>query len=94
MVAVDINSGLNGDTGQSNLCVHSHLTICIGGYKPGVLRGIATSVCGEVVNVDIGIKPVDKPYLLVDNSEVEKLTPKDLNNYVVIRDISEIPYDS
>ncbi len=55
VISVDINSGLNGDNGQTNLCVHSDLTVSIGFLKPGLLLNSAKDVIGRLINVDIGI---------------------------------------
>ncbi len=55
VISVDINSGLDGNSGLSRLCVHSHLTVSIGCLKPGLLLNCAKDVIGSLVNVDIGI---------------------------------------
>ena len=55
VVSVDINSGLNGDTGEAELAVRSDLTVSIGFYKTGHFLGRASELIGELVNVDIGI---------------------------------------
>lgn len=55
VISADINSGLNGDSGCSALCVHSSLTVSIGFYKNGHFLGDAKDVIGALCNVDIGI---------------------------------------
>ena len=55
VVSADINSGLNGDTGESVLAVKSNLTVSIGFYKKGLFLGDAPALIGDLVNVDIGI---------------------------------------
>ncbi len=55
VISVDINSGLNGDTGEAELAVKSDLTVSIGFYKQGLFRGDAERYVGKTVNVDIGI---------------------------------------
>ncbi len=55
VISADINSGLNGDTGESVLAVKSDLTVSIGFYKTGMFLGDAPSLIGDLVNVDIGI---------------------------------------
>ena len=55
VVSVDINSGLNGDTGEAALAVKSDLTVSIGYYKQGMFTGDAARYIGSMVNVDIGI---------------------------------------
>lgn len=55
VVSVDINSGMNGDTGEAELAVRSDLTVSVGFYKTGMFRGRAPELIGDLVNVDIGI---------------------------------------
>lgn len=55
VISVDINSGMNGDTGEAECAVRSDLTVSIGFYKNGMFRGRAKELIGELVNVDIGI---------------------------------------
>ncbi|MCQ2442061.1 MAG: NAD(P)H-hydrate epimerase [Oscillospiraceae bacterium] len=55
VVSVDINSGMNGDTGEAELAVRSDLTVSIGYYKTGHFIGKAPELIGELVNIDIGI---------------------------------------
>ena len=55
VVSADINSGLNGDTGEGNLFVKSDLTISIGEFKYGHFIGRAEEAMKDKVNVDIGI---------------------------------------
>ncbi len=56
VVSVDINSGMNGDTGEAVLAVGSDLTVSIGYFKHGFFRGRAGELIGRLVNVDIGIR--------------------------------------
>jgi NAD(P)H-hydrate epimerase len=72
VVSVDINSGLNGDNGMADMCVISDLTISIGGYKPGHFLNMAKDKIKKLINVDIGINPVDNPYYLLEASDVIK----------------------
>lgn len=55
VVSVDINSGMNGDTGEAELAVRSDKTVSVGFYKKGLFLGDAPSYIGDLVNVDIGI---------------------------------------
>jgi ADP-dependent NAD(P)H-hydrate dehydratase / NAD(P)H-hydrate epimerase len=73
VVSVDINSGLNGDNGISELCVHSDLTVSIGDFKPGHFLNQAKDVMKSQDNVDIGISPVEKPFWLVEGSDFKDL---------------------
>jgi NAD(P)H-hydrate epimerase len=60
VISVDINSGMNGDTGEAELAVRSDLTVSIGYYKQGLFRGNAGEYIGRLTNVDIGIKLIDE----------------------------------
>ena len=40
VISVDINSGMNGDTGEAEAAVVSDLTVSIGCYKNGFFQGI------------------------------------------------------
>lgn len=55
VVAVDINSGMNGDTGEAELAVRSDLSVSIGFYKTGLLTPAAARYIGQLMNADIGI---------------------------------------
>ena len=55
IVSADINSGMNGDTGESNICVNSDLTVSIGFLKKGLVSEEGKKHIGKLVNMDIGI---------------------------------------
>ncbi len=73
VVSVDINSGLNGDSGMAESCVCSDLTVSIGSYKPGHFMNMAKDVIGKKINIDIGIKPVEKALMLIEESDMVKV---------------------
>jgi YjeF N-terminal domain protein len=54
-VSVDINSGMNGDSGEADICIVSDLTISIGYLKYGLVSENAAKNIGKLINVDIGI---------------------------------------
>ena len=54
-VSVDINSGMNGDTGEGDCCVESDLTVSIGFTKQGQLTEAGRKKIGKLKTVDIGI---------------------------------------
>lgn len=56
ILSADINSGMNGDTGEAEIAVKSDLTISIGFLKDGFFRGRAENLIDEIDNVDIGIE--------------------------------------
>ncbi|MBR7089920.1 MAG: NAD(P)H-hydrate epimerase [Lachnospiraceae bacterium] len=60
VISVDINSGMNGDTGEAALAVRSDLTVSIGYLKTGLVSEAAKKFTGRLVNVDIGIVLVEE----------------------------------
>ncbi len=80
VVSVDINSGLNGNTGMADVCVISDLTVSIGSFKPGHFLNMAKDVMKEKVNVDIGIEPVNEPFKLLEEGDIAPVLGK-RNNY-------------
>ena len=73
VVSVDINSGLNGDSGMAECCIRSDLTVAVGGFKPGHFLNMAKDVIRSKVNCDIGIEPVDRTYSLVEATDLASL---------------------
>lgn len=55
VVSVDINSGMNGDTGDCVLAVRSDLTVTIGFIKNGLISTNAENYMKRLVCADIGI---------------------------------------
>lgn len=55
VVSVDINSGMNGDTGDAELAVFSDLTVTIGYVKSGLVTENAGRYMRRLVCTDIGI---------------------------------------
>ena len=55
IVSADINSGMDGDTGESNICVNSDITVSIGFLKKGLVSEEGKKHIGKLVNMDIGI---------------------------------------
>lgn len=68
VISADINSGMNGDTGEYKCCVISDLTVSIGQLKKGQITPSALAVTGRLTVADIGIVPVNKEDS-VDESE-------------------------
>lgn len=74
VVAVDINSGLNGDSGMvgpGSICVRSDVTVSIGSFKPGHFLNMAKDVMKRKINCDIGIRPIQKPYYLITAEDIK-----------------------
>jgi NAD(P)H-hydrate epimerase len=55
VVSVDINSGMNGDTGDCVIAVKSDLTVTIGYVKTGLVAENAGNYMKKLVCADIGI---------------------------------------
>ena len=86
-VSVDINSGMNGDTGMGEVIALSDLTCSIGSFKPGHFLNKAKDVIKDKINFDIGIKPIDEPYYLYAPStlpERKNFSNKSTYGYVAL----------
>ena len=60
VVSVDINSGMNGDTGNCEIAVKSDLTVTVGYVKTGLVAKNAGNYIKKLVCADIGIVLVKK----------------------------------
>lgn len=103
VISVDINSGLNGDTGFGEKCVNSDLTVSIGYLKTGLLINDATKYISNLVNCDIDIELVGDYFQLVDslsdcenvveyssyNAFVEKCNIKDNNPLEIVSEYAK-----
>lgn len=72
VISVDINSGLNGDNGLTDLCVISDLTVSVGDFQPGHFLNMAKDVMKYKINCPIGINPVRRPYYLFEQTDVAR----------------------
>lgn len=70
VVSVDINSGMNGDTGEADLAVHSDLTVNIGFVKTGLIAQNAGRYMKRLVCVDIGILLEKEEYKICSQEEL------------------------
>ncbi len=69
VVSVDINSGMNGDSGEAEIAVRSDLTVTIGYVKTGLVAENAGKYIKRLVCADIGIKLLrEEGYLTDENS--------------------------
>ena len=82
VVSVDINSGMNGDTGEAELAVRSDLTVTIGFVKNGMLAANAGDYMKRLVVTDIGI---------VSDREENKITTEWQEEYAVRGNIFRCP---
>ena len=57
MAALDIPSGVEGDTGLYESCIPAALTVCMGARKPAHLVNWAGEYLGELVLGEIGTHP-------------------------------------
>jgi ADP-dependent NAD(P)H-hydrate dehydratase / NAD(P)H-hydrate epimerase len=58
LVAVDVPSGVDSDTGAvAGAHVAADVTVTFGGHKPGLLLGAGAGAAGVVELVDIGLRP-------------------------------------
>lgn len=56
ITSADINSGINGDTGEGVVYVKSDLTVSIGAFKVGHFKGDSLNAMRNITNADIGIE--------------------------------------
>ena len=71
VVSVDINSGMNGDTGEAEIAVRSDLTVTIGYVKQGLVTENAGRFMKRLVCADIGIRLAREEKKLCDALEWE-----------------------
>ena len=69
-VSVDINSGMNGDSGKAELAVKSDLTVTIGYLKAGLFLGDAIWYVGKLTVADIGIRLIREDFFLGTSDEI------------------------
>lgn len=69
VVSVDINSGMNGDTGEAELAVRSDLAVTIGYVKTGLVTPNAGVYMKRLVCADIGIVLEQEEWKLVDETD-------------------------
>lgn len=68
VISVDINSGMNGDTGEAALAIRSDLTVTIGFVKSGLVTENAGKYINKLVCADIGIVLVrEEGYITEEN---------------------------
>jgi len=94
IVSIDINSGLNGDSGMAKSlcdeesgkagadntgCVISDITVSIGSFKPGHFLNMAKDVMKKKVNCDIDIKPLSRKIFLAEQKDMAAMIPERKN---------------
>ena len=74
VVAVDIPSGIDGNTGEaSGEVLRADLTVTFGALKPGLLQGAGPDHVGQLVVAEIGLDPSRAGIWLVEDSDVSRL---------------------
>jgi NAD(P)H-hydrate epimerase len=76
VLAVDIPSGVNGDTGEA--CgepLRADVTVTFAAMKPGLLQGAGPLLAGRVELVDIGLDVGRARMWVVDDDDVVRLLP-------------------
>jgi hydroxyethylthiazole kinase-like uncharacterized protein yjeF len=80
VVAVDVPSGVDADTGEvEGVCVSADVTVTFGALKPGLLLAPGHQHAGLVELVDIGLGPClagDPVLLLTDAEDVDAAVPR------------------
>lgn len=79
IISIDINSGLNPYNGLAKTCIHSTLTISIGGLKPGHLLNMAKDNIDKLINVNLEKDTNEKYYYLLEEADFKNFIPKRLN---------------
>ena len=69
VVSVDINSGMNGDTGEAETAVISDITVTIGYVKRGLVTEKAAPYIKKLVVADIGIMLAKTEYKLCSQAD-------------------------
>lgn len=70
VISVDINSGMNGDTGKADLAIKSNLTVAIGYLKAGMFLGDSFQYMKKLSVADIGIRLLRENFFLAAPSEI------------------------
>lgn len=68
VISIDINSGLDADSGITLECVKSDLTVAIGSYKLGHFLNMAKDNIKELKCVDIGIPIIGEKMSLMERT--------------------------
>jgi ADP-dependent NAD(P)H-hydrate dehydratase / NAD(P)H-hydrate epimerase len=77
VLAVDIPSGVDGDTGAvSGEALRADLTVTFAALKPGLLQGDGPVLAGQVEVADIGLDAGGAYIWLVEDVDVDRLVPK------------------
>ena len=67
--SIPLNSGMNGDTGEGELIVHSDLTVTIGFIKNGLVNENAGNYMKRLVCANIGIVLTEEENKICNETE-------------------------
>ena len=77
VVAVDVPSGVDADTGEvPGEALRADVTVVFGGYKPGLLVDPGASYAGAVRLVPIGLEPPPARLTALQHADVAALLPR------------------
>ncbi|MDH6120548.1 NAD(P)H-hydrate dehydratase [Kitasatospora sp. GAS204B] len=77
LVAVDLPSGVDADTGEvAGAALRADLTVTFGTHKPGLLIDPGAGYAGPVQLVPIGLRPPAAPVEALQHAEVGALLPR------------------
>ncbi|MDA8317909.1 MAG: NAD(P)H-hydrate dehydratase, partial [Actinomycetota bacterium] len=77
VLAVDIPSGVDGDTGAvPGRPMAATRTVTFGALKPGLLQGEGPRYAGEVEVADIGLGQIDARISLMEDADLSRLVPR------------------
>lgn len=82
VVSVDINSGMNGDSGMAEMAVCSDVTVTIGYVKTGLILENAAKYVKRLCCVDIGIVLAKEEAKIYTPQEWQQLPPNCRNGYL------------
>lgn len=93
VVSVDINSGMNGDSGEGELAVCSDLTVTVGYVKRGLISENAGKHMKRLVCADIGIELVREEWKICEEHDILDETCLPCPQWLDLRPIDAIPTD-
>jgi len=77
VLAVDVPSGLNADTGEViGTALRADRTVTFSAYKPGMLVGEGLALCGQIDVVDVGVDLSHLDQLVMDATSATAMFPQ------------------
>ncbi len=76
VIAADIPSGVNGDTGEAcGEALRADVTVTFGALKPGLFQGDGAKLCGRIEVADIGLDVSRARLWVIEDGDVGRLLP-------------------